>query len=148
MRVLPNIFGTALGLLLLTGEISVAYAAGIMDPDPIQTTTPDCVRDPNQTEINNGLRILEPAEKGRRAYLRMNCYSCHGNNAHGASMGPSLVGEAAEMDIVYEGDGHGMPAFRDNLCPNDVSNLSAYIQSLGTSNEPNFTHWWEINPSR
>ena len=143
MRVLPNIFSTTLGLILLSGGIGAAYAA-----DPIYTTKPECIRDPNATEIAAGLKVLDSAEKGRRAFMRMNCYSCHGMHGTEGGMGPSLLGEANEMDVVYEGDGHGMPAFKNNLCPNDVAYLTAYVQLLGTGTEPDFTHWWEINPSR
>lgn len=136
MRVLPNIFNGAFGLLLLAAAIGTPLAADTT-PDPVQTTEPECVRrtDP-----------IIPAAEGRRAYMRLNCYSCHGNSAHGGAMGPSLVGKANEADVVYEGDGHGMPGFQDNLCPNDVAYLAAYLDSLGTDSEPKFTHWWERGP--
>lgn len=126
MRVLPNIVGAALGLILLAGGMGAAQAA------------PNCMTP-----------TLGDAEEGRRAFLRLNCYSCHGMSAHGASMGPSLVGEASETaDAVLNGEGGGMPSFQGYLCDNDVAYLTAYIQSLGTSAEPKFVRWWEPVPSR
>ena len=133
MRVLPNIVSSALGLLLLAGGIGVVHAQ-----DPILTTKPTCVTPTNDMAV-----------EGRRAYLRMNCYSCHGETGHGASMGPSLVGEADEAaEAVLKGEGEGMPSFKNNLCPNDIANLTAYLELLGTGTEPTFVNWWETNPSR
>jgi cytochrome c551 len=134
MRVLPNIVSTALGLLLLAGGAGAVHAA-----DPILTTKPLCVTPTNDMAI-----------EGRRAYVRLNCYSCHGASGHGASMGPSLVGvESAEVgDAVLNGEGGGMPAFKNNLCANDIANLTAYLQLLGSGTEPDFMNWWETNPSK
>lgn len=103
--------------------------------DPIQTTKPNC---PSIADIT-----LDPVIEGRRAFVRMNCYSCHGMGGHGAGMGPSLVGKANEMDAVTGGEEGGMPSFKKNLCTNDIKNLSAYVASLGTKSEQTFTHWWE-----
>jgi len=133
MRVLPNIVNTALGLILLAGGIGAAQAA-----DPIQTTTPQCIAP-----------TMDAAGEGRRAYLRMNCYSCHGSNGHNGSMGPSLIGKAGSVKgAVPGGRSKGMPSFKNNLCPDDIANLSAYIQLLGTGTEPDFLNWWESKPSR
>ncbi|MDD5035271.1 MAG: c-type cytochrome [Methylococcaceae bacterium] len=103
------------------------------------TTTPGCVTPTNDTAV-----------EGRRAFIRMNCYSCHGATGHGGGMGPSLVGvESGDVsEAVLKGEDGGMPSFKNNLCPNDVANLTAYLQLLGTGTEPTFVNWWEPNPSR
>lgn len=138
MRMLPNSVNTTLGIILLVGGMGAALAAN-PPADPIQTTTPKCVTPTNDMVI-----------EGRRAYLRMNCYSCHGSNGHSGTMGPSLVGvEPAEVgDAVLNGEGGGMPSFKNNLCKdrNEIANLTAYIQSLGTGTEPDFLNWWEPGP--
>ena len=102
-------------------------------------TKPECV-----TPTTNNSLI-----EGRRAFVRMNCYSCHGADAHGGIMGPSLIGTDAQdvKEAVLYGEGEGMPAFKRNLCPNDLNNLVSYIQSLNTINEPHFNNWWEPGPS-
>jgi len=129
MRVLSNPINASLQLVIVLAGIGLAQAA-----DPIQTTKPQC---PKPTQ--------DMAIEGRRAFLRMNCYSCHGMNAHGASMGPNLVGSEANdiREAVIEGEDRGMPSFKKNLCANDIRNLTAYLQLLGTGSEPTFTHWWE-----
>ncbi|HEY8157768.1 MAG TPA: c-type cytochrome [Methylobacter sp.] len=152
MRVLPNIVCTALGLFLLAGGISAAHAdrprtattssttsTGSTSTSTTITTTPNCVAPTNDMAI-----------EGRRAYVRMNCYSCHGSNGHSGTMGPSLVGvEPAEVgDAMLNGEGGGMPSFKNNLCANDVANLTAYLQLLGSGTEPTFMNWWETNPSK
>lgn len=127
MRVLPNIVSTALGVILLAGGIGAAHAA------------PNCMTP-----------TLDAAGEGRRAFMRMNCYSCHGGSGHGGTMGPSLVGVAAGEvgDAVLNGEGGGMPSFKNYLCANDIANLTTYLQTLGTPNEPKFMEWWEPYPAQ
>lgn len=86
-------------------------------------------------------------ENGRRAYLRLNCSVCHSGNGHGGTMGPSLVGEGDEVaEAVSQGEEGGMPSFKKYLCPNDLADLTAYINSLGSKTSPDFTDWWVPNP--
>ena len=86
----------------------------------------------------------DPIE-GRKIFLRDNCYSCHGTRA-GGGICPSLredpPNESDVEDAVEEGRENGMPPFPD-LTERDVENLAAYFESLGTADEPIFTHWWE-----
>jgi mono/diheme cytochrome c family protein len=86
----------------------------------------------------------DPIE-GRKIFLRDNCYSCHGARAEGGIC-PSLredpPNESDVEDAVEEGRPNGMPRFR-NLTERNVEDLAAYFESLGTRNEPTFTHWWE-----
>jgi len=142
MRILPNIVSTALGLIMLTGGMSAAHAdrpkTATSTTSTTLTTKPECVTPTNDMAV-----------EGRRAYMRMNCYSCHGASGHGGGMGPSLIGAADDTsEAVLNGEGGGMPSFKNNLCTNDVANLTAYLQLLGTGTEPTFVNWWETNPSR
>jgi len=74
----------------------------------------------------------------------------HGGRA-GGGMGPSFRREAPEYgdlsEAVLEGEDRGMPAYR-NVSATDITNLSAYFKTLGTSSEPTFTRWWEATPSQ
>ena len=89
---------------------------------------------------------LTPAEEGRRAYLRMNCYSCHGTSG-GGGMGPNIVGGEGDVaEAVPQGSDNGMPSFSSYLCGNDINNLKAYLMSIGTKSEPKFLHWWMNTP--
>ena len=148
MRVQPNIVCTALGIIMLVGGMSAAHAdrlkqlastgsTTVIAADPILTSKPICVTP-----------TKDMAVEGRRAFMRMNCYSCHGASGHGGGMGPSLVGvEPAEVgEAVLNGEDGGMPSFKNNLCANDIANLTAYLQLLGTGSDPSFDNWWEPGP--
>ncbi len=145
MRVLLNIVGTALGVILLAGGMSAAHAEKRRATTSTTTTTKTATPDPNCMSPT-----LDAAGEGRRAFVRMNCYSCHGGSGHGGTMGPSLVGvEPAEVgEAVLNGEGEGMPSFKNNLCTNDIANLTTYLQTLGTSAEPKFYEWWMANPTQ
>ena len=93
---------------------------------------------------------LSSVEEGRRAYLRLNCNGCHGNDGMGG-MGPKIIGQNNVGERVTIGSSsRGMPPFKDYLCGNDIMNMNAYL--LGLENNPTaspkFLHWWEQNPSR
>ncbi len=93
-------------------------------------------------------KTLSDAEEGRRAYMRLNCYSCHGMAGTGG-MGPKIVGEGGGVkEVVPNGSDGGMPAFGDYTCASDVVYLSAYLNSLNGKNPPAFKHWWEPAPSQ
>jgi mono/diheme cytochrome c family protein len=91
--------------------------------------------------------VTTAVREGRRAYMRMNCYSCHGADAKGG-MGPRIVGSQVN-DVVMTGASAGMPVFADYLCPNDISNLNSWLlylennQSTWSSNpDASFVTWW------
>ena len=92
---------------------------------------------------------LTPAEEGRRAFLRLNCYSCHGDAAKGG-MGPNIVGAGGGdvNEAVSNGAEGGMPPFANYLCANDITNLTAYLNAVGRTGAPTFKHWWEQTPSQ
>lgn len=84
------------------------------------------------------------AMQGRRAYLRLNCYSCHGDYAQGGTMAPSVQGDADDVqEAVMQGES-GMPSFAKVICPNDIANLRAYlngVKTLQTKNAPQLLDW-------
>jgi mono/diheme cytochrome c family protein len=93
--------------------------------------------------------MLNAAGEGRRAFLQYNCYSCHGMYAAGG-MGPNIV-HAEKGDIreaVTQGESGGMPSFHTLLTSTDISNLAAYLKSIGTPAEPTFMDWWVPVPTK
>lgn len=68
------------------------------------------------------------ADDGRRAYIRLNCASCHGQDGSG-SMGPDIRGEGGDVSEVLNGEG-AMPSYAGFLCPNDAVDLQAYLNSI------------------
>lgn len=92
---------------------------------------------------------LNAIGEGRRVYLEFNCAGCHGNSA-GGGMGPHIAG-AEKGDIqeaVLKGDARegGMPSFKGCATTTDVTNLAAYLRTIGTKNEPTWLDWWNLNP--
>jgi cytochrome c551 len=88
------------------------------------------------------------AIRGRKVYLKANCYGCHGGRG-GGGMGKSLREEReSEAEAILDGTGSGMPAYRGILTSAEISDVGAYIRSLRTAAEPTFTHWWEAVPSQ
>ncbi len=92
---------------------------------------------------------LSAAGEGRRVYLKLNCYSCHGMRAAGG-MGPNIVhaeiGDVREK--VLQGADEGMPSYRNYVTDADLSNLAAYLASVNTAAEPRFMDWWVANPTK
>ncbi|WP_034410963.1 c-type cytochrome [Derxia gummosa] len=92
---------------------------------------------------------LSAAGEGRRLYLKLNCYACHGMGGTGG-MGPNIVhaerGDVAEA--VLRGEDGGMRSYKGYVTAADISNLAAYLRSIGSATEPKFNDWWEALPSK
>ena len=94
-------------------------------------------------------QTIDSANEGRRLYLALNCYGCHGTFAAGA-IGPSIVGAprfAVEFNVMNGNEG-GMPSFAAYVGESDISNLTAYLHSIGTDHEPTFMDWWKLHPHK
>jgi cytochrome c oxidase cbb3-type subunit 3 len=81
--------------------------------------------------------------EGRRLFVRYNCSGCHGGRA-GGGMGPSLrdpswmYGSTADriFNSIAQGRAHGMPSWGVRLPEKQIWELTAYVQSLRTADEP------------
>jgi ubiquinol-cytochrome c reductase cytochrome c subunit len=79
-----------------------------------------------------------PASSGRNLYLR-DCAWCHGNDGEGTPRGPSLIGVgAADADFMLStgrmpisGEQEAATRKPPAYPPEEIRQLSAYIQSLG-----------------
>ncbi len=148
---LPN------GLVLdtITGIISGTSTVAQLSTNYVITVT-DGVSGSATASINiiitNPPNCLPPSlsavAEGRRAYLRLNCYSCHGDTGLGG-MGPNIQGESGGVnDAVPNGAEGGMPPFDNYLCANDLTYLEAYLKVMGRNGAPSFKHWWEPTPTQ
>lgn len=92
---------------------------------------------------------LSAAGEGRRQYLKLNCYGCHGMSGQGG-MGPNVVhaeyGDVSEK--VLQGAGEGMVSYRAYVTEQDVRNIAAYLASIGKPEEPKFKDWWIAIPPK
>jgi cytochrome c oxidase cbb3-type subunit 3 len=81
--------------------------------------------------------------EGRALFVRYNCAGCHGGRA-GGGMGPSLrdvdwlYGSSPDriFNSIAQGRGHGMPSWGTRLPEKQIWELTAYISSLRTPDEP------------
>jgi len=92
---------------------------------------------------------LPSAGEGRRQYLKLNCYGCHGSFAEG-SIGPPLAGVSrSEVEFnVMNGNDAGMPSFAAYVDETDIDNLTNYFAGVGTDNEWRFMDWWKKFPKK
>jgi cytochrome c oxidase cbb3-type subunit 3 len=82
-------------------------------------------------------------QEGRTLFVRYNCSGCHGGRA-GGGMGPSLrdadwlFGSSPDriFSSIAQGRGHGMPSWGARLPEKQIWELTAYVSSLRTPDEP------------
>ena len=72
--------------------------SGSTPPPPSTSSTLNC---PDATQAASETA----ATQGRRAYLRLNCYGCHGDYAQGGTMGPNVQGAGGDVAEAINGDG-------------------------------------------
>jgi cytochrome c oxidase cbb3-type subunit III len=81
--------------------------------------------------------------EGYHLFNQFNCAGCHGGRA-GSGMGPSLrdpdwrYGGTADriFNSIAQGRGQGMPAWGARIPEKQIWEMTAYIQSLRTGDEP------------
>ena len=94
---------------------------------------------PSKNPLDDGVARQE----GRKLFVQFNCSGCHGGRA-GGGMGPSLrdsdwlYGSSPDriFNSIAQGRGHGMPSWGTRLPDKQLWQLTAYIESLRTPNEP------------
>lgn len=109
-------------------QVPIGQMAGAM-------TSPEVLSTPNPY-AGNPHAVME----GKALYRKMNCAGCHAYGGAG-NMGPSLIDTywrygGLPIQIyksIHDGRPEGMPAWGDQLPPQDIWKLVAYIQSLGGS---------------
>lgn len=110
---------------------------------PVELTAPSLPPAPNTPQT------LSAAGEGRRLYLKLNCYGCHGDRGAGG-MGPKVAnkeyGDVSEK--VLQGAGEGMISYRAYVTTQDVQNIAAYLASIGKPEEPRFKDWWVAVPPK
>lgn len=85
----------------------------------------------------------ESLAAGRRYFVQYNCAGCHGDHG-GGGMGPSLrdtvwlYGDTHERiaKSIAEGRNYGMPAWSRMLTEEQIWQITAYLKSMRTSDEP------------
>ena len=86
-----------------------------------------------QIELSGG-NGASPLDPGQRTFLELECATCHGTDARGGPVGPSLAGADPDIlkNVVRNGPG-GMPAYPETtLRDEDLYNLAQYLNGLET----------------
>ncbi|MDO9316549.1 MAG: cytochrome c [Burkholderiaceae bacterium] len=132
-----------------------AYADDERATQPVKVKTesrkkkPVVVTAPSVTPVPVTTATLSAAGEGRRLYLKLNCYGCHGDRGAGG-MGPKVAhaeyGDVSEK--VLQGAGEGMISYRAYVNTQDVKNIAAYLASIGKPEEPRFKDWWVAIPPK
>ena len=81
--------------------------------------------------------------EGRRFFVSYNCAGCHGDHG-GGGMGPSLRdrvwlyggSHASVANSIAAGRSFGMPAWRKMLTDAQIWQITAYLKSMRTRDEP------------
>ncbi|MBY6243222.1 c-type cytochrome [Methylosinus sp. Sm6] len=85
-------------------------------------------------------------QEGRKAWMKLNCNGCHGDNG-GGGMGPNVrhqeVGDIREAMNGDKREG-GMRSYKGLALvgPTDAADIAAYLATIGTSKEPKWVDWW------
>ena len=98
---------------------------------------------------------LDPTSEGRRAWLKYNCYSCHGMYAGGGMARRLAGGEVDDVsEAVLNGHENGMPSYQNTpITATEIANLQTYLtgvdpaQGATQTGYPRFMRWWELTPS-
>ena len=132
MRIVFKIAGSLACIATLAGPAVAADVASTQMDIPTPTAQP-----------------LNSAGEGRRQFLRLNCYGCHGMDAKGA-IGPRITkrDRAVVAAALAGGRPGGMPSFAGIVREIDVTNITAYLASIGTPEEPKFNAWWQAIPPK
>ena len=126
------------------GLVAVILAAASLNLAPAQAAQPKALG----FVSTQSLPSLGPAGDGRRKFVQFQCYLCHGNNGAG-QFGPNIQGAGAGdvSDAVRQGVPEaGMPSYGPYASGADITNIAAYLSSVGTKGEPKFWNWWQPHP--
>jgi cytochrome c oxidase cbb3-type subunit III len=146
-------------ILLVTVSVATACAR-VEESAAAGQATVATSRGPNRSVVNQPLGPIpgpgdlapvanpladDPAARvqGRQLFVRYNCSGCHGGRA-GGGMGPSLrdpdwrYGSTPDriFNSIAQGRGQGMPSWGARLDEKQVWELTSYVSSLRTPEEP------------
>jgi cytochrome c oxidase cbb3-type subunit III len=141
---------TSLAALVLVALAANCTGAGEADrpaaPEPREVPIgplPGPVEANLQAVVNPLAGDGRALQEGRRSFVWYNCAGCHGDHG-GGGMGPSLRDEvwlygssdAQIADSIVHGRNYGMPAWGRMLTSEQVWQITAYLKSMRTSEEP------------
>jgi mono/diheme cytochrome c family protein len=74
------------------------------------------------------------AENGKRVYMRVGCWQCHGTVGQGGTAGPKIAPDPLPYEALaafVRTTNRAMPPYREAVLPNDeLADIYAYLQSI------------------
>ena len=74
------------------------------------------------------------AENGKRVYMRVGCWQCHGTVGQGGTAGPKIAPDPLPYETLaafVRTTNRAMPPYRETVLPNDdLADIYAYLQAI------------------
>lgn len=120
----PWSIGIVVSIVLMVGTL---WLAGIRSP-----WSPDFTAQPLSQQVVGS--SSGPIYQGSQVFYKKGCEFCHTIAEEGGNRGPNLtyVGDLLtkdEMTIRILNGGHNMPAYSNNITPQELSDVLAFLQS-------------------
>jgi len=84
--------------------------------------------------VGQGAALAASAENGKRMYMKVGCWQCHGTVGQGGIAGPRLAPEplAYEALVAFlRTTNRAMPPYREAVLSNaDIGDIHAYLASI------------------
>jgi mono/diheme cytochrome c family protein len=84
--------------------------------------------------IGTGAALAASAENGKKVYMQVGCWGCHGQVGQGGVTGPKLAPDPMPYDTFaafVRTTNRTMPPYREPVLSNsDLADIYAYLQSL------------------
>jgi mono/diheme cytochrome c family protein len=84
--------------------------------------------------LGTGAALAASAENGKKVYMQVGCWGCHGMVGQGGVTGPKLAPDPMPYDTFVSfvrTTNRTMPPYRESvLSDSDLADIYAYIQSL------------------
>ncbi len=138
--ILPGFIGaavTGLALTLLTIVARSPWTHSNLDVsfDPRYTRTQQMLVGapvPAQGDMMAVPAAADPVQHGKQLFVVEGCASCHGLDAHGGVVGPSIAGtKAAKLRAVTSVGPGGMPQYAAGaLSDQDLAAIAAYLAAV------------------
>jgi mono/diheme cytochrome c family protein len=78
--------------------------------------------------------LAASAENGKRVFMRVGCWQCHGTVGQGGVTGPKLAPDPLAFDALsafVRSTNRAMPPYREQVLSNDdLADIYAYLQSI------------------
>ena len=128
------VLGLALTLLTIVARSPYTHANLNLRFDPRYTRTDQIVLGAPVPFAGHGFAQplpSDPVERGHQLFVTEGCASCHGLDAHGGIIGPSITGVTAATLRAVTGIGpQGMPVYApEALTDDDLTAIAAYLKA-------------------